>query len=108
MVSESTRRGRERLRGPEAYAHDPSLRSRSLQEPPAHQADQLVGGLPIGNWSRSDIGSIAARLVDLLPPQGANAVVEWAKPADHPKTEFRSIFLMVCIALGTLAFYVMM
>ena len=62
--------------------------------------DGLIGRLPGGRWRRSDIPTIAARLVELLPRGGSAAQSNRAKSDTRAKANLLAVAWLIGIVLG--------
>ena len=66
---------------------------------------QVIGRLPGGRWKQSDIGGMAARLVDLLPRRGTGARSGRAKPAGGEKGRLATVIWLMCLTIGAVMLF---
>lgn len=68
---------------------------------------RLISELPEGRWSRSDIGTMAVRLVDLLPRRGPEADAGLTRLNSRKTVRFWPVILLACLVLSALMFFSM-
>lgn len=66
---------------------------------------RLIGRLPGGRWNQSDIGSMAARLVELLPGRRPGARRGRAKPGSREKAGLSTAVWLAFFLLGAVIFF---
>lgn len=69
---------------------------------------QMICKLPGGQWDRSDVGGIAARLVQLLPRPGRNARPGHVNPRRRERTAFSAVLWLASLMLAAAISYSVM